>query len=249
MTQPHKPTPPAPAPGSEPVKGYVPAVVRLLAAAGAQRVLDAPCGNGWLARHTGGRLSLDGVDLYAGTPPGYRQVLVHDLNDGLPQACHGQDYDAVVSCEGIEHVSNPLLLLRQALACLKPGGLVVVTTPNTWYPAARLQYLLRGFFPSFPNLVGRIVPGTHMHVMPWNYASLYLHLRLAGFEAIRLEPVDEPAPRHAAEWLVGWPAVLYARSRLRKAASDEERQFWADAASRSSLMGRRLVVHARRPAR
>lgn len=231
-----------------PAKEYMPVVQALLAEQGAQHVLDAPSGSGWLAGLVGPQVTLDGINLYADVPPGYRHVSALDLNLGLPEATRHGGYDAAVSCEGLEHVSNPLLLthLRDAV---RPGGLVVITTPNTWYPAARLQYLLRGFFLSFPSLVGRIVPGTGMHVMPWNFANLYLHLhlRLAGLVDIRLVPTAAPAPKHALEWLIGWPTLLYCRRRLKRADTTEERQFWADAGHRASLFGRRLVVRARRP--
>jgi SAM-dependent methyltransferase len=228
-------------------KAYMPVVAALLAQARARQVLDAPCGNGWLARMVDG-VALEGIDLYAGTPPGYRAVHAHDLNDGLPAAVLSRGYDAVVSCEGIEHVSNPLRLLQAAWQALRPGGLLVLTTPNTWHPAARLQYALRGFFPGFPSLVGRIQPGSHMHVMPWNYPSLYLHLRLAGFESIRIHATAGPQPKHLLEWLLGWPAQLYCRHRERTSATAEERVFWQDAGSRASIFGRRLVVSGHRPA-
>ena len=35
-------------------------------------------------------------------------------------------YDAIVSCEGIKHVGNPLALLRSAARHLAPGGHIVV---------------------------------------------------------------------------------------------------------------------------
>jgi SAM-dependent methyltransferase len=231
-----------------PAKEYMPVVGSLLAGIGARQVLDAPCGSGWLAGVVDGAMTLDGIDLYTQAPPGYRRVQAHDLNLGLPDVARTGEYDAVVSCEGLEHVSNPLKLLQDARQALRPGGLLIITTPNTWHPAARVQYLARGFFPGFPSLAGRILPGSHMHVMPWNFASLYLHLRLAGFESINIHEVQGPQPKHALEWLIGWPSWLYCRRRQRHSTGEEERLFWRAAGSRASLFARRLVVSGQKSA-
>lgn len=208
-------------------------------------ILDAPAGGGWLAGALGYSPSIDGIDLYAGQPQGYRDFLVHDLDHGLPADLPA--YDLCLCCEGIEHLANPGLLLDSFFAHLKPGGTLIVSTPNTWFPAARLAYLLRGFFPSFPSLVGKIRRGTHMHILPWTWPQLYLFLRLTGFEQIQLHPENEPKPKHFFERVVGWPLSLYCRHREGKALSPEEKGFWQIAGSAQSLLGRHLVVSARRP--
>lgn len=44
-----------------------------------------------------------------------------------------ESYDAVIASEVIEHVSNPQLFMKGCASCLKPGGTLVITTPNrTW---------------------------------------------------------------------------------------------------------------------
>jgi SAM-dependent methyltransferase len=207
-------------------------------------VLDAPSGNGWLAEGLGGRASMDGIDLYADAP-GYRNLWRHDLNLGLPRDLGV--YDLVACCEGIEHVGNPLLLLAEFFNHLGAGGLLVVTTPNVWYPQARLQYLMRGFFPSFPALAGRIAAGTHMHITPWSWPQLHLYLTLAGFVDLELIPQPLSRPKHLHERVLAIPAQLYCRGRLRNAASPEERKFWRTAGSEASLLGRHLIVAARKP--
>ena len=42
-------------------------------------------------------------------------------------------FDAVVSTEVIEHLYSPHLLPRFAWHCLRPGGLLIVTTPHHGY--------------------------------------------------------------------------------------------------------------------
>jgi len=118
------------------------------------------------------------------------------------------------------------LLLREFHKRLPSGGLLIVTTPNVWFPQARLQYLLRGFFPSFPCLAGKIVPGTHMHITPWSWPQLYLYLKLAGFMGLDLVPEPMSKAKHLHEHFLGIPARIYCRNRARKAKTQVEREFW-----------------------
>lgn len=206
--------------------------------------LDAPCGGGWLCRELGARVALDGIDLFEQTPAGYRRFWRHDLDEGLPGDCG--PYDAIFCCEGLEHLGNPLRLLRDCARRLETGGFLVVTTPNTWYPQARLQFWQRGFFPSFPPLAGRFAPGTHMHLTPWNYPQLWAYLRLAGFAQLELIPEALSSGQNFYEHLLVWPARLYCRGKRKQAATADERDFWATAGSDTSLLGRHLMVVARR---
>ncbi|MDP2811736.1 MAG: class I SAM-dependent methyltransferase [Rhodocyclaceae bacterium] len=224
------------------LKPYQPAVAKLLNSRRPASILDAPCGSGWLRGLLDFDCGIDGLDLFAPPPEGYRLFRNANLDLGLPDDLGA--YDAIVCCEGIEHFGNPENFFRSAHRHLKRDGMLVVTTPNTWHPAARLQFLLRGFFPGFPCLVGRIERGTHMHIMPWYFPQLFIYLTLAGFRDITLHDIDEPKPKRAYEWLVGLPQAAYCALKRRKAATEEERRFWSQAGSRQSLFGRRLAVSA-----
>lgn len=211
-----------------------------------QSVLDAPSGDGWLQKALPKGTAIDGIDLYEDSKAGYRRFWRHDLDRGLP--ADADQYDMVAICEGIEHVGNPLLLLRDAHAHLKAGGILAVTTPSVWYPQSRLQYLYKGFFPSFPPLGGKVVPGTHMHITPWCYPWLWTYLKLAGFDRIELLPEPELTGKHLHERLLAMPARWWCQRRLRKAKCDEERDYWKTCATNTALLGRHMIVVARRPA-
>tara|TARA_B100000315_G_C14579749_1_gene589840 strand:- start:2198 stop:2884 length:687 start_codon:yes stop_codon:yes gene_type:complete len=205
-------------------------------------ILDAPCGNGWLAKNLNGTIEIDGIDRYGEEISKYRKWKRFDLDDGLP-TCLGT-YDCIVSCEGLEHLGNPELFLRTAYEHLNPSGTLLITTPNTWYPQAKLQYLLRGFFPSFPSLMGKMSKGDHMHIIPWSYPQLYLFLNLNSFNEICLhhEPLSEP--KHFYEKILGLPQFFYCRRKFMRSASNEERRFWEKAGSKESIYGRHLIVTA-----
>lgn len=224
------------------LKPYQPVVAKILNSERPENVLDAPCGSGWLRRLLNYDCQIDGLDLFAPPPENYRLFRTVNLDLELP-ADLGK-YDAIVCCEGIEHLGNPESFFRGARQHLNQGGMLIVTTPNTWYPEAKLQFLLRGFFPSFPCLVGKIEPGTHMHIMPWSFPQLFLYLTLTGFRDITLHDIDEPRPKRVFEWLVGLPQYAYCARKHKKAKTDEQRKFWSQAGSRQSVFGHRLVVSA-----
>jgi SAM-dependent methyltransferase len=54
-------------------------------------------------------------------------------------------FDAVVSIEVIEHVEDPFFFLRELARIAKPGGQVIVTTPNVLNVNSRLRTLATGF--------------------------------------------------------------------------------------------------------
>lgn len=225
------------------MKTYMPVVAGILNAKKPPSIVDAPSGNGWLHPMLQFQHDIDGVDLFEGKPDGYSGFVAADLEEGIPDT--NKTYHTVVSCEGIEHLGNPLAFLVSARKRLHDGGLIVITTPNVWFPGAKLKYFLNGFFPSFPPLVGKVVKGTHMHITPWSFPHLYLYLELAGFEDIHLHDVpDEKKPKHFYERILAIPQRSYCSGKARKAASAVERSFWNEAGSDQSTLGRRLVVSA-----
>jgi SAM-dependent methyltransferase len=217
-------------------------VGEILRACKPNSVLDMPSGSGWLIDHVPPGTGLDGIDLFQPSPSGYRNFVAADLDRGVPDSLG--KYDAIVTCEGIEHVGNPLSLLKSAADHLNPGGKIIVTTPNIWYPEAKLKFLFRGFFPGFPSLVGHMAKGSHMHVTPWSFPWLYLYLSLAGFTDITLHDLDQPKPKHWWAKVFGIPQARYCRRRAKSAETDEERRYWETCGNDQSVFGRNLVVSA-----
>ena len=223
----------------------MPVVAEILNNNQPNRILDAPSGSGWIPPLLDFDHTIDGIDLFGNRPSGYSSFNQRDLDDDLLIANEG--YDAIVSCEGLEHLGNPLRFLKQCHAGLGNGGLIIVSTPNVWYPGAKLKYFVNGFFPSFPPLVGKIKRGAHMHLIPWSFPQMYLFLRLAGFEEIRLQNISqEKKPKRAYEKLLGFPQRMYCAAKITKSTTDAEQQFWEDAASDQAIMGRRLVITAKK---
>jgi SAM-dependent methyltransferase len=58
---------------------------------------------------------------------------------GLPDA----SVDTVISCETIEHLSDPVQALREFRRVLRPGGRLILTTPNYFGPFGLYRAYLR----------------------------------------------------------------------------------------------------------
>lgn len=229
---------------------YYPIVVDILRSIAADRVLDAPCGQGWLGdtlpAAMGRPVTLDGVGLWEFPPSrsGYQSVCAHDLETPLSVA---EPYDAVVCCEAIHLLTNPGVLLQSLYGALRPGGTVIITTPNTWYFRSRLQFLLRGFHSGFRPMVDRERGRDYITYFPWSFPQLHLLLTHYGFGDITLHEVDEVKPKRLVEHVLAVPSRLYYRQRIKRAESEQAQAFWKQASSCQSVHGRWLVMSARRP--
>jgi SAM-dependent methyltransferase len=103
--------------------------IKALRAASTQSVLDIGCGAGAFLRMLNGQLpsvECHGNDanpsVRAAFPPGA------SLHTSLSEAPEGMG--AITLFQVIEHVADPLEMLQQGIAKVRPGGLVVVSVPD-----------------------------------------------------------------------------------------------------------------------
>ena len=66
-----------------------------------------------------------------------------DLNTKFSETI-GKLYDAVTATEIIEHLENPRQFLRECFACLKPGGKLLLSTPNLETALSKAFYVTSG---------------------------------------------------------------------------------------------------------
>ena len=158
------------------------AALRLLAGVAPGRLLDAPCGTGLLARELLDRgftvLGLD-ADPAPARAAGVSAALA-DLEEPLPFPT--ASFDVGVCLEGIEHVEGQAPLLREFARVVKPGGTLVLSTPNVLGRPSRRSLLHKGYARFFrPAPEGSPTPFEHAHRHPLDVVRLDFLLREAGF--------------------------------------------------------------------
>ena len=125
---------------------------RLLEARGAGgTLLDAGCGTGDLWRLVSSRFSAcTGVDAvrYPGLPAGVHFVAAN-LDGTLP--LEDGSVDTAAAIEVIEHLDNPRAFVRELARVTKPGGWIVLTTPNQLSALSLMSLVTKGVFVAFQD--------------------------------------------------------------------------------------------------
>jgi SAM-dependent methyltransferase len=156
----------------------VEAQVRTLFAHPGGKILDVGCGTGeWLSFMRDLGWAVEGVEFDAAAADVAKQrgitVRCGSLRQqNLPAA----SYDAITLNHVIEHVPDPIETLSECRRLLKPGGRLVISTPNS----ASLSHRIFG-----PNWRG-LEPPRHLHVFSMD--CLRNALEKAGFKTVRLIP-------------------------------------------------------------
>jgi SAM-dependent methyltransferase len=230
-------------------------------------VLDVPSGGGLQSRALQALgYSVVSVDLFtAARPEGRERKVCADANLTLP--FRDNIFDYVLSREGIEHLENQIGFVRECARVLRPGGSVVITTPNLMHLSARMSQLLtsqrnlrRGLANEVQTLRG--ASGTrfyHGHIFLIDYFRMRYILRVAGFDHLRVF-TDAYSPTSVA---LAWCAPLFygaSKFSLRAAARNAEakrrtatpepvaREILAHVFSPALLFGKRMIVIAEKSA-
>ncbi len=118
-------------------------------------LVDVGCGSGRLWSFVGDRVDRYlGVDVvrYDGLPEGI-EFIPFDLDSGKVSLSEGIA-DIVCAVEVIEHLENPRAFVRELVRLVKPGGFVIVTTPNQLSLLSKLTFILKNQFNAFQEAPG-----------------------------------------------------------------------------------------------
>lgn len=157
-------------------------------------LVDAGCGEGNLWRAVNSRFSrYSGLDAVRyDTFPGDGEFHRVDL-DSTQWPVSDDSADVVTSVETIEHLDNPWAFMRRLAAIAKPGGWVIVTTPNQLSALSLLTLILKKRFSAFQDA----------HFPTHRTALLESDLQRAARES-GLEPIDIGYSFHGRLPLGSW---------------------------------------------
>ncbi len=172
------------------------------------KILDIGCGNGFFLRNLEQRLSsarfeLHGVDFSkfeierAQTDPRHSKIRFFQANAEKGLDFPESHFDVIFSGEVIEHLYDPDTFLDQIFRILKPGGTLVLTTPNllswlnrilavlgiqpvTYEASVRDARLGFGFLKALKK---DTVPAGHIRLL--TYLALHDLVRRAGFTEMK----------------------------------------------------------------
>jgi 2-polyprenyl-3-methyl-5-hydroxy-6-metoxy-1,4-benzoquinol methylase len=175
------------------MSGYVPlnerrhrAHAKLLAAVGTgKRVVDVGCSSGYLARPLSERgNTIVGIELDPQAAHEAEQfcerVLVGDV-ETMDLPLESGTFDVVLCGDVVEHLRDPVAALARLRVLLKPGGRIVLSTPNVANWAIRLSLLGGRWRYTDRGILDR----THTHL--FTRATLAEALRQAGYEQVRID--------------------------------------------------------------
>lgn len=233
--------------GTEDFTGYMREALDALCSDGVRRkILDIPAGLGQFTdalRRAGHEVTPADINRHK---PDY---VYADMTARLPFP--DDHFDAAACLEGIEHMVDPLHLLAELIRVLRPGGRVVLSTPNVMNAWSRLRFLFTGTFYQFnPAELRDLPPGAmedRFHVSPITYHWLAY---FAAYFGGRIAEVR--GDRFKKKWLMPlfwlihllgrpWSRALYFSKRARPWL-DRNRAMYAHVNSSVMLFSRTMVV-------
>lgn len=232
-------------------------------------VLDVPAGGAVQSRalsELGYRVV--SVDLFPRAQPAPASEWVcADANDVMPFRDAAFDY--VLSREGIEHLEDQMGFIRNCARVLRPGGKIVLTTPNLMHLSARASGFLTGQRNLRRGLINEIqTPRSrnfgqrriyHGHAFMLDYYRARYMMRLAGFDHLEVY-TDRWSPTSVAMSPVVpilWMAMKFStaasarnsrRPGHRPPPGDVMREIIGHVLSPALLYGKRMVIVAERVA-
>lgn len=162
-------------------------VLSLLPEDRASRILDVGAGYGYFSRQLKDRgYKVDACDFLE---ENFRCPDIPFFKADLAQEIPVDDdsYDVVVSIEVIEHLENHFRFMDELIRVTRPGGIIIITTPNVQSFPSRWSYFWTGYNHCAPYPLDPTKSEYFMeHINPIGVPELLFHFERGGAELIGL---------------------------------------------------------------
>ena len=212
-------------------------------------IVDAPCGDGALARafHENG-FQILGVDIETDAQTSLGGAFHRaDLNMKLPLP--DDTYDLVVSVEGIEHLENPHMFLREVHRILKKEGRLVLTTPNVVSLRSRVRFMGSGFFHRDSMPLNETARHPLHHIGLRSFPQLRYDLHTLGFQLLDVSSTHAKPISYIygifAPWMFLYTLIAF-RKEKDQVQRKRNREILRTLYSKPLLFGENLLLLARK---
>ena len=214
------------------------------------RILDAPCGGEAALTQALMDAGFDahGADLDTQAEERLGSAFTKvNLDQPLPWADGA--FDAVFSTEGIEHLENHFSFLREVCRVLKPGGVLVLTTPNITALRSRVRFFGSGFFGRDSRPLNETARHPLHHIGLATFPELRYELHMSGFHLVEVRHTHIKPISYLYAIYAPW-MWLYTRVAFRKekdpAQQTRNKEVLATLLSPSVLFGECLMLIAKK---
>lgn len=213
-------------------------------------ILDAPCGGNaaLVLALRQKRFAAVGADVDEGAADILGSSFVRaNLNEPLPWP--DSTFDVAISTEGIEHLENHFAFLAELNRILRPGGLLIVTTPNITALRSRVRFWGSGFLGRDHRPLNESARHPLHHISLVTFPELRYELHMSGFRLIEVRHTHIKPISYA--YAIYAPLMwLYTRIAFRKERDPAQRARNQEIASAllspSLLFGECLMVIAKK---
>lgn len=161
----------------------------LQGAAASSRILELGVASGYIGKHLSQhKYEMTGIErdpsLASQARPYYQDVLTLDLNkEEIPPL---KPFDYIILADILEHLYDPVEILRRMHKLLKDDGRLIICIPNTANWLIRLKLLFGNFDYSDRGIMDRD------HVKLYTLKTARSLIKEAGFEIVNFYPVSMP---------------------------------------------------------
>ena len=155
-----------------------------------RKALDVGCGDGarYGARVRASGVEIHGVDISEVAVASARErgidARVASLTEPLP---HGDaSFDVAICLEVLEHLVNPAVVTREIARILRPGGLALLSVPNSAFWTTRVELMFSGRFnPRGSPVTQRAFPWRDPHLRFFTLTSIEAMLAESGLRVVK----------------------------------------------------------------